>query len=518
MTKKNILKGGEPKNRIFEFKNTGRLVLVCLFWLCAWWLGSYVVNNSLILPSPANVVSSLLGLAQTGAFYLNVGATLIRCLVTLVISGILGIILGALAFRNKTLRLILSLPTGFFKIVPVMAMVIYIILIASSNWVSVIVGFLICFPIVYTNVLTGLEETPEEYIEMANVFNLKKKYVAKYIYFYSTIPHIKSAIKVTAGLSFKSVIAAEVLAVPRLSIGYQMMDAKYYLETSKLFSYVLVIIILSTILEKLVTKTMEYSLSNKSAHSKIKNGQKLCNSVAEASTDEIITKSIKKIFPVSKDENAPSEREDYNIVNIPNMTFKRGVTAVLGKSGIGKTTMARILSGLEKVYEGSVEIKSRLETDVHKEAEVLADSKYPKDKNMEYNLLEGIVSYLFQEDRLIPWLNIHDNLAISMNKADDDLIKEMADKLGIEDRLMSYPDELSGGMKHRVAIGRTFLSDKNVVILDEPFRALDDTTKNQVIDNLWEKETENKIVILISHNLEDVKNLSHKIYDLDNVN
>lgn len=471
---KNIAKGN-PKNTMINNKKSGRLVLVCLFWLGMWWGTWALINNPLVFPSPFDVIKALILLTKTGDFYLNGGATLLRCLLSLMLSASIGILLGWQAYKSSSLKAILSFPVGFFKIVPVMAVVIYIILVANSNWVSVIVGFLICFPIIYTNVLTGLEEVPLPYLELGEVFDLSPFAKIRYIYFYSILPHIKSALKVGAGISFKAVVAAEVLAIPDFSIGYQMMDAKYYLETPKLFAYVAVIIALSTILEKIIMLYMEKLIEKTHGKSKIKNGQILTKSREQGGNfqEKIILKNIIKDFGDKK-------------VNIPYMEFTLGVTGISGKSGLGKTTAARIITGLEKDFEGEI-------TGL---------------KNKE-------VSFLFQEDRLIPWLNVHDNMALSMKKTDDKAIETMAENLEIADNLYDFPQDLSGGMMHRVALGRTFLADRKVMVLDEPFRALDEATKDRIIKNLWEDETKNKIVILISHNPKDVERLSHKVYPWD---
>ena len=74
--------------------------------------------------------------------------------------------------------------------------------------------------------------------------------------------------------------------------------------------------------------------------------------------------------------------------------------------------------------------------------------------------------------------------------------------------------KLSGGMKHRAALGRTFLAEANLLILDEPFRGLDEELKNRIIERLWEKTTEGKTVLLISHNAEDCNKLSERIVSI----
>lgn len=79
----------------------------------------------------------------------------------------------------------------------------------------------------------------------------------------------------------------------------------------------------------------------------------------------------------------------------------------------------------------------------------------------------------------------------------------MAESLGIGDNLWQLPDQLSGGMRHRVALGRTLLADAEIVILDEPFRGLDKERKESIVNKLYDRYIEGKTLILISHNDED---------------
>ena len=169
--------------------------------------------------------------------------------------------------------------------------------------------------------------------------------------------------------------------------------------------------------------------------------------------------------------------------------FESGtVTAVSGPSGRGKTTLATIIAGLVEADAGKVEMRGA------------ADVK---------------LSFLFQEDRLLPWLTVYDNMALSrINDAGHELdaqIRRTAEALELTEVLFSLPAELSGGMRHRVALGRTFLSNANLMILDEPFRGLDEELKERIVQRLWKETTKGKTVILISHNSGDCEKLSEKV-------
>lgn len=301
-----------------------------------------------------------------------------------------------------------------------MAVIIYAILFIPAGWVAVAVCFLMCFPIVYTNILAGLDAMPREFIELARVYELTKSQTIRYVYAPGISAQIKSAVRLIAGLSWKAVVAAEVLSIPRYSLGYEMMNAKYYLDTENLFAYIAVIVGLSLAIEKLIDKWILKGATSAYEGSKLfaGSGEKVAETkFSEAPT--IVVQDLSKTYG------------DNQVLVSLNMEFEGGRgTAVTAPSGRGKTTLARIIAGLEKADSGSVEASGPVK-----------------------------LSYLFQEDRLFPWLNIYDNMAIGLlreGQCDEKRIEKMAKALEIEDALWKLPEELSGGMKHRAAMGRTF--------------------------------------------------------------
>lgn len=463
-------------------------IVTCLFWLAIWEAAAWLTASKLLLPGPADALLALGGLIRTKKFYMDIGWTAARCIIAMALSFAAGIPAAALSYKSDTARSILSLPVGFFKAVPVMAIIIYVILLAQSDWVAVIVCFFMCFPIVYTNILEGLDAMPSEYLEVGNVYGLSRLERAKYIYAPGLLPQMKAAIGLTAGLSWKAVVAAEVLSIPKYSLGYEMINAKYYLETANLFAYIFVIVVMSMAFEKVInlglrhiewkgyegSKLKRRSRSDRTA--KTKKAEAPCPAVVNTLTAENIVKTF----------------ETKSVLDDVNLIFEAGkVTAIMGPSGQGKTTLARIISGLEKADSGKILIGG---------LEAGEESRACR------------TAFLFQEDRLLPWLNIYDNIAIG--GGDSEGIKELAEQLEIGTELWKLPAELSGGQRHRAALARTFAADAPLMILDEPFRGLDDALKDRIIDRLWERVTTGKTVILITHSAEDAERLADKILEL----
>lgn len=144
------------------------------------------------------------------------------------------------------------------------------------------------------------------------------------------------------------------------------------------------------------------------------------------------------------------------------------VTYIMGASGIGKTTLLRIIAGLDTDFSGNIE-KS------------------------------GKIAYVFQEPRLFPALTVKENVEIVGGTNDSKDILSTVELDGCENMM---PNELSGGMKMRLSIARALYSDADIYLMDEPFSALDDETKNRIVPKIF-AFLKGKTVIIVSHNVEE---------------
>ncbi|KGN03017.1 ABC transporter [Clostridium novyi A str. 4570] len=178
-----------------------------------------------------------------------------------------------------------------------------------------------------------------------------------------------------------------------------------------------------------------------------------------------------------------------------NMSLKKNsINAILGPSGTGKTTLLNIISGIEDIDSGEVI----------------------------YN--GNNISYIFQEDRLIPWLSVYDNIAFVLkSKYSKKNIKNIVDKylklVKLQNHKDKYPRELSGGMKRRVAIARAFAYESDLLLMDEPFKGLDMELKKDIIDeflNIWSYDR--RTVVLVTHDIKEAKYMTDKIYFLEKNN
>lgn len=231
-------------------------ILVVVFWLIIWQISYVIIGKDLILPSPFNAFHALWTLVLTKTFYINIGATMYRVISGILISAIVGTITAILAYFFRLVRDLLGFMVLFLKSTPVMAVIIFAILWLTSGNVPVFTCFLMCYPVIYTNILSGLDNMDKKLLEMSAIYQLRLNTRIKHLYIPSVIPYAKPAISLISGLSWKTVVAAEVLSSPKFSMGYNLLDAKIYLETDLLFAWIIAIVTLSLIFENIVNRLL----------------------------------------------------------------------------------------------------------------------------------------------------------------------------------------------------------------------------------------------------------------------
>ena len=158
--------------------------------------------------------------------------------------------------------------------------------------------------------------------------------------------------------------------------------------------------------------------------------------------------------------------------------------AIMGESGRGKTTLLRIIVGLERYDAGQI-------------------SGFDKKD----------VAYVFQEPRLFDSLSVIKNLIVvsqQPSRVAEKKAMELLTLVGLEKDKAKYPGELSGGMKQRLALARAFMVDRPILLLDEPFSALDQETRNDMIEFV-KARTKNKTVILVTHDSDDAHALCERV-------
>jgi NitT/TauT family transport system ATP-binding protein len=201
---------------------------------------------------------------------------------------------------------------------------------------------------------------------------------------------------------------------------------------------------------------------------------------------KIVVRGLRKRFG---DEAGAVEALDGIDLDIADRSF----VCIVGPSGCGKTTLLRILAGLEQPTAGEIRIAR-------------ADPSRP------------LTAMVFQENAIFPWMTVRDNIAfgLTVRRRDRRDIAAVVDKLlsltGLAAFAGAYPHQLSGGMRQRTSVARAFANDPEILLMDEPFAALDEQTRIVLQDELlrlW--SSSRKTVLFITHSIDEAIALSDRV-------
>jgi len=208
---------------------------------------------------------------------------------------------------------------------------------------------------------------------------------------------------------------------------------------------------------------------------------------------------IKDLFKVYRKSNG----EEF--IALEDINLAIGATeyvSVIGHSGCGKTTLLRIVAGLEKITSGSVKLNGR-------------EVRKPSAERM----------MVFQQYSLLPWLTVRENIRLAVDevlkntskKEKEQIVNEHLTMVNLTTAADKYPDELSGGMKQRVGIARALSIRPKMLIMDEPFGALDALTRyklQQQVLKIW--EAQRQAVMMVTHDVDEAIFMSDRIVMMTN--
>jgi NitT/TauT family transport system permease protein len=231
----------------FIIRNNSKItkVLIIIFWMMVWEIASLGINREVYLPSPIHTIKALMELIGEINFWNSVLMSVFRVALGFFISCGFGILIGIICGLNNFLYALFNPLVIAIKSTPVMSFIIIALIWFQSGNVPVFVCVLMCFPIIWTNVVHGIRQVDRNLLQMAHLYNVKKFLVIKDIYIPSVAPYIAAGITTALGLGWKVTVAAEVMSSPKFSIGRNLYDAKVYLESDRLFAWTGVVIILS---------------------------------------------------------------------------------------------------------------------------------------------------------------------------------------------------------------------------------------------------------------------------------
>jgi len=416
-------------------------ILVFLFWILVWIIVDLSIDNPVVFAGPAEVIRALLSNVNEQDFLLTILFSVMRIGAGFLTALILGIVLGSISFSCKAVKELLTPLVNVIKSVPIVSFVVLLLIWAGTSFLSFFISFLIVFPQIYISTVSGLENTDQGLVKMADTFRFGMFEKAFYIYREALNPFLMSSVKISCGMAWKAGVAAEVIGLPQFAIGTRIYNSKIYLETADLFAWTIIVLLLSYLFEKIFVYLFAGLSKIRPCPKKIKDAPK-CKY-----KEEYILNNINVSFG------------NEVVLSGLNLELKLNeIYCLMGPSGIGKTTL---LNEIEKKYRGRV-------------------------------------SRVFQKDFLLPE---YSGLANVMLGANGEKVTDV--RCELEGLISNYDDtkpvkEYSGGMQRRIALLRALLNKSELLLLDEPFNGLDSDNQKVMIE-LINKYRQNRTLIVVTH-------------------
>jgi len=227
-------------------------IIAILFWIIIWQILSCLINQKLFLVSPISVLINLIKIIKTKDFWLIVFNSSTKILLGLLLAIISGILLAVISAKSDFFQILIKPFIGVIKSIPVVSFIILVLIWIGVNYLSSVISYLIVVPVIYSNVLEGIENVDKKLLEMADVFEITFIKRLFGIYVPNVIPYFIAALRIGLGLCWKSGVAAEVIGLPNNTIGEKLYTGKIFLSTVDVLTWTIVIILISSFFERFI--------------------------------------------------------------------------------------------------------------------------------------------------------------------------------------------------------------------------------------------------------------------------
>ena len=455
----------------------GIILIFSIWWLGSLWLGPFIV------PRPWVTISDTIQLLGNEFAWTQILITLSRVLLGFFSALGAGAVVGVISGSSRSIELIFQPMVLLLQGIPPILWAIPLILVMGIGHLSpILVISLICFPLVVLNIGEGVKTVPRELREMLGVFAPGLYPRLREL----VVPHLKpfllAAVKLGLLLGVKASVVAEYFSANN-GIGFQVQAAYHSFQTRTLFAWAVVLVLLILIFDQVLNQLQnlrervkqgelpQISMPFGNKEEALEQGSLEQGSLEQGSWERGSLErgsweqtpgrngtSVRshRIFLTDVSYRYPGSESGVSGINLKVEASE--VAVIYGDSGVGKTTLIRLIASLLKPDSGMVKTPER-------------------------------ISLVFQDDRLLPWRTVLENIALPLRylgtPRDEAFARarRLLGEVGLGNDLFKLPAELSGGMKKRAGLARCFARMPHALLLDEPFSGLHETARSF----LWTK-------------------------------
>lgn len=443
------------------------LLSVCLL-LAVWQIGALRANQPALIPPLAELGKTLFGLLTTFSFYQSLLATVVRGLEGMVISFVVASAMAWFFARYELLYELFRPILAMMRSVPVISFILLALIFLHPENIPLLIAFLTMFPLLTENLTKGIRSLHPGFTEVGRQFRVGGWNRLTQVVYPQLKPFLFSGLSSAMGFGWRAIIMGEVLAQCGMGIGSEMKKAQNFIEVPTLLAWTLVAIGISFVFDKAIYR------------------------IAACQKKITFTNQLAR-----EDASHPLQVSAIQLENVGYLygihsftyTFLPGkIYGISAPSGTGKTTLLRLING----------------------------SLLPLEGNLRIDRQKGIAS-VFQEPELLPHLTVMENILLPLARLyPAHEAKQRADRYAEEmeiDTLASrYPSELSYGQQQRVSLARALAFPSPFLLMDEPFKGLDEALRERLIERIRHLQHRRKQTVLFtSHQPEELKHLGDEI-------
>ncbi|XVV15319.1 ATP-binding cassette domain-containing protein [Actinoplanes sp. CA-131856] len=457
------------------------------------------VTSRVLLPSPHAVWDAGLRLHSSGVLWPNLWSTMSAALAALALSAVAGIPAGILLGMLPRTWAVLAPYLNAVNSMPRIALApVFLVALGIGQGSKIALGFSVAVFVFLMNARGGVLSTDEDHRRMCAALGASRFQLLRKLYVPVAIPALFTALRLGIVFALLGVVGSEIIA-SRAGVGQLITTYSATLSMAPVYALLIVLATTTSLLTMLVGALEGVMLGwqrpdrrRGRPHTRTGHAPPFdAPATTRTGSSAVQLRSVTVRFPA--DGPSPHRVLDDLSMEIPGGQF----IAIVGASGVGKSTLLNVVSGLTPVSSGEVTVSGRP----------------PRAGRAD-------VGYMFARDALLPWRTARRNveLGLELRKIPASVRRErallMLDLVHLSPAAGKYPSQLSQGMRQRVALARTLASDPELLLMDEPFAALDALTRSslrKMVLDIWDNEAHRKTVLFVTHDLTEALVLADRV-------